>query len=232
MADQGPYGDPPEFTVEDDIDEVLGRGNPNPARVGCPPRAVLMELARRKRPIGDPAYEHLTTCSPCYREFRAWQQAHASQPRGNAFIWMAAAAVLIAFFGVWFFFVARAGAPPDHIARQQSPTAVVPAELDLRQYAVARNDQRQSDRPASSLSRGRLNMTILLPVGWEPGAYEVQVLDSELRSRAAGSGRAEIRDFVTTLQTTLDLSSLPPGAYQLAIRRNGEDWHLFPADVQ
>ena len=36
----------------------------------------------------------------------------------------------------------------------------------------------------------------------------------------------------TTLQTTLDLTSLPSGAYQLAVRRQSEDWHLYPAQVQ
>ena len=34
------------------------------------------------------------------------------------------------------------------------------------------------------------------------------------------------------LQTTLDLTFLPSGAYQLAVRRESEDWHLYPAHVQ
>src|SRR5918993_340734 len=38
--------------------------------------------------------------------------------------------------------------------------------------------------------------SVPLEVGSEPGGYEVQVLDSELRSRAAATGEAEIRDFV------------------------------------
>lgn len=233
MPNQGQDGDPPKFTFEDEIDEVLGRGNPNPERVGCPPRAVLVALARRERPIGDPAYEHLTKCSLCYREFRAWQQAGVSQRRGNALRWLAAAIVLLALAGGWLFSVARErGVPSGQLAQQEPQTPAVATELDLRPYAVTRSEQKQSDRSPSRLSRGRLSITVLLPVGWEPGAYELQVLDSELRSRAAASGRAEIRDYITTLRTTIDLRSLPPGTYQLAIRRDGEDWHLFPADVK
>jgi hypothetical protein len=76
-----------------------------------------------------------------------------------------------------------------------------------------------------------LNVTILLPVGSEPGPYEVQVLDSNLQSKASAPGNAEIRDYVTTLRTTIELGSLTPGAYQLALRRHGEEWHLFPARV-
>ena len=67
-----------EFTPEDEIDELLGRANPNPSRVGCPGRDVLISLARRDRPIGDPAYEHLSRCSACYREVRALQQRRKS----------------------------------------------------------------------------------------------------------------------------------------------------------
>jgi hypothetical protein len=62
------------FIAEDEIDEVLGRANPNPKREGCPARDVLIALSRRERPIGDPSYEHLVRCSPCYREVRTLQQ--------------------------------------------------------------------------------------------------------------------------------------------------------------
>src|SRR5688572_9061233 len=108
MANEGQHSDPPELTSGDDIDKVLGQANPNPTRAGCPPREVLVALSRRERPIGDPAYEHLTKCSPCYREFRALQGAQAPQRPVGAFKWIAAAAaVLVALVGGWVFFVAE-----------------------------------------------------------------------------------------------------------------------------
>lgn len=233
MANEGQHSDPPELTSGDDIDKVLGQANPNPTRAGCPPGEVLMALARRERPIGDPAYEHLTKCSPCYREFRALQQTRAPQRSIGAFKWVAAAAVLVALVGGWFFFVAEdRTVPTGQVARQESPAPELRTELDLRQYAVTRSDQAQSDRPPVPLPRGRLTVTILLPAGSEPGPYEIQVLDSELKSRASATGEAAIRNFITTLQSTIDLQSLPPGTYQLALRRQGEDWHLFPATVK
>jgi hypothetical protein len=91
--------------------------------------------------------------------------------------------------------------------------------------------ERQEQQPLS-LIRDRLDLTILLPVGSEPGSYEVQILDSDLKSRASASASAAIRNFITTLQTTIDLHSLPAGAYQLALRREGEDWRLYPAKIQ
>ena len=70
------------FVPENQIDVVLGGANPNPRRVGCPPRRLLIELARRDRSISDPWYGHLSECSPCYREVRALQQA-AGEWRGT-----------------------------------------------------------------------------------------------------------------------------------------------------
>ena len=45
-------------------------------------------------------------------------------------------------------------------------------------------------------------------------------------------GSAEMRDYITTLRATLDVTNLAPGAYQLAVRRHGEDWRLFPINVK
>jgi hypothetical protein len=53
-----------------------------------------------------------------------------------------------------------------------------------------------------------------------------------LRSRASASGSAEIRNYITTLRTTLDVHELPAGSYQLAVRRQGEGWQMFPARLQ
>ena len=69
----------------DVIDLVFGGANPNPARLDCPGRDVLAQLAGRSLPIEHAGYRHLAQCSPCYREFRA--HAHSkgrlAQPEEN-----------------------------------------------------------------------------------------------------------------------------------------------------
>ena len=95
MAQPGQSPDDDDVRFGDDIDEVLSRANPNPERIGCPPRETLVGLARRAQPLGDPAYEHLVKCSPCYREFRALQESLPSQSaRRSSWSrgWMAVAA--------------------------------------------------------------------------------------------------------------------------------------------
>jgi hypothetical protein len=58
----------------DEIDALFGEANPNPSRTDCPAKEVLLALARRERAMDDPAFEHLTRCSLCYRQFRALQE--------------------------------------------------------------------------------------------------------------------------------------------------------------
>ena len=235
MADERQAGKSPEFTPEDEIDELFARANANPTRVGCPTREVLSELAHKRRPISDPAYEHLAKCSACYREFRGFQQTtHRTPLRRAAWVAAAAAAVIIIVAGAaWFLSPSRGerGTLPQPSV-QESQVAERRMEVDLRKYSVTRNEQQKPETGPVSLARAKSNLTILLPVGSEPGAYEVQVLDSGLRSQASASGEAAIRDYVTTLLATIDLRPLSPGAYQLALRRHGEDWRLFPAEVK
>ena len=61
--------------VTDDVDEVFSHANPNPSRVGCPPKNTLVALAEKALSLDHPAYEHLTKCSPCYVEFRSLQNS-------------------------------------------------------------------------------------------------------------------------------------------------------------
>src|SRR5438067_2068924 len=106
---------PSQFVIEDELDEMFGRGNPNPRRIGCPPRDVLIALARRERPISDPLYEHLGNCSPCYREGRALQQHRSAEGSASRLYakWIAAAAVviLLAAAGVWLYLRPQGHAP-------------------------------------------------------------------------------------------------------------------------
>jgi hypothetical protein len=235
MADERKAGTSPEFTPEDEIDELFARANANPTRAGCPAHDVLIALAHKRRPISDPAYEHLAKCSACYREFRGFQQAPTHWMSRRKAAWVAAAAALIisAAGAVWFSMssVRERGTPPQR-SIPESQVAERRMEVDLRKYSVTRTEQQKRETEPVPLVRGRLNVTILLPVGSEPGKYDVQILDSNLRSQTSSAGEATIREFVTTLQTMIDLRSLTPGAYQLALRRDSEDWHLFPAEVK
>jgi hypothetical protein len=219
----------------DELDELFGAANPNPERVGCPPAETLTALARRERPMDDPAYVHLTQCSPCYCEFRLLQQQDVpSSARGllrsRAARWAAAAVVLLLLvIGGWFY-ARRAGTPEAPV----SPTVVSARalQLDLRPFAVSRSEQGVPGLRPLALSAERLDLTLLLPVGSEPGAHDVRLLGDADQVLAQASGQADIRDFITTLRVEIDLAAVQAGNYRLAVRREGDDWSFYPAAVR
>jgi hypothetical protein len=96
------------------------------------------------------------------------------------------------------------------------------ARLNLKPYAIVRGEAPQQDRSALTMPRARAVLTLLLPTGSEPRPYEVEIRDSSGVSKASARGDASLRNQVTTLDVAADLSSLTPGAYQLAVRRGGE----------
>ena len=232
MTNGGQRPDPSGFRIENEMDLLFGRAHPNPTRVGCPPPDLLKRLARRELPIDDPAYDHFAKCSPCYRELRALQQAdaaYAGSLRRRRMTFAAAALLILVLTGSWF--ALRRG---DSTAVPASPTrepAAQMASLDLRPLAVTRSEDQKSAKPLE-VPRGRVNATILLPVGSSSGAYEVRILDGDLRVRASAKGSAEVRNYVTTLEAPIDLSTVDAGDYQLTLRREGGEWQMFPLRVR
>ena len=233
MTNNGQRSDPLRFQIENEMDLLLGRAHPNPAREGCPPREMLVSLSRRELPIGDPAYDHLSRCSPCYQESRALQQADAAARtaavRRKRLAYAAAAVLVLAVAGSWLA-LRRGDAPPILAPTPNEPVPQV-ASLDLRPLAVTRSEEQKSAEPLE-VPRGRVNATILLPVGSSPGAYEVRILDRDLRVRASTTGAAEIRNYITTLEASIDTGGLEPGDYQLTLRREGGEWQMFPVRIR
>jgi hypothetical protein len=202
-----------------EFDELFGRGYPNPERVGCPSRDLLISLARRERPIGDPAYDHIKECSPCYLEGRAVQEADGHRRR--VLTWAAAAVLAVAAGGATWIVSGRA--PVD---------AEIQAQMDLRPYAIMQGESQSTERQPLRLPRGRVLLTLLLPTGSEPGTYDVEIKDSKAVSRAAARGMADLRNQVTILGVTVETGDLAPGEYQLAVRRTGDGWQEFPLRIE
>jgi hypothetical protein len=215
---------PTQLAHPTELDELFGRGYPNPDRVGCPPREILVSLARRERPIGDPAYNHLKECSPCYLEGRAIQEADALQSRRRILTWAAAAALIVSTGSAAWFLTTREA----DVASGGTPLR---AQLDLRPYALTRGEP-QRDLPPLAVPRADLILTLLLPTGSEPGSYETEIRDSNATVRASARGDAELRNYVSTLEVAVRLGDLSPGAYSLAVRRDGNDWQQFPIRLE
>ena len=215
-------GQPPnqKFEAEDEVDYRFANASPNPNREGCPSRDELVRVSRLETPMGDAVYAHIVRCSPCFREMRALQQAGATTRKTR--MWAVAAAAVVALIvGAWWW-----------MAGSRNGSAVVAVTIDLRPFSVMRGDA-QSPPPAPiDIPRARLDATIVLPLGAEPGTYQVQLLDDAQAVRAEASGEASIIDSMTTLRTPLNTAALPAGPYQLEVRRAGGEGRIVPARLQ
>jgi hypothetical protein len=202
------------FQPQDGLDVVFGGANPNPERVGCPGDRVIRGAARGALPLNHPAYDHLASCSECYRESRAWHASRKSRFRPQPFA--AAAAVLILVAGG--IYVGR-----NRIA---GPSAGVPKEvvLDYQNEGVSRSESGDAARRMRTLPPGLFDLTLLLPTGSEAGRYEFRLLRSDGKAVISTTATASMKDFALRLHIGLDLRSVEPGQYTVQTRRAGEDW--------
>jgi hypothetical protein len=229
-AAQAPSGSPEHYRLRemlelsDDalLDTIYSSAEPNPDRVGCPSREALRELAMRMRPLTDPLWDHVMDCAPCRIDVREMGRRRAVTPKRSATrsLALVAATVLLigTGFGAWL--LTRGAAVPTLMTG------------DLRQYALMRSDRSQLTEPAFDLPQRLVRLTLVLPNGSEPGRYELELRGRNGDALATAWGGATLQGFMTRLSADLDLRSVPPGPSELAIRRTGEDWQLFPVRIR
>jgi hypothetical protein len=82
------------------------------------------------------------------------------------------------------------------------------------------------------LSAKRLDLSILLPIGSEPGRYEIQWLKDIDRPLLSTSGNASVENGITVLRVKLDLSRQPPGNYLMGLRQPPSDWTFYQVTLQ
>jgi hypothetical protein len=222
--------------IADEIQRLLRQAIldkfPNPERRGCLGEAVLREVARRRLPIQDAHWEHVTHCSPCFREFIGFRQEMAASRRRLVRRNRVLLASVLAVAGV-----------VGLVAWRNSPAPVPPAmvaeasfDVDMRPFSVSRGDSEK--QPAANhyggilaRSRGRLN--VILPIGAEEGTYEVRLMDNDLRAvLISGEASATFQDHLVRLAVRFDLTKIPPGRYVLASRRDNGSWMTCPVLIR
>src|SRR5438874_6146447 len=108
------------------LQEALLRNYPNPDRTGCRGSAVLRKMAEREFPHEHPFWdEHVSHCSPCYREFLDFRNrvlALESRNRKNTRLAVAAVVVLVVAAGAYFLFRPPQGVPrtANNVTPQQT----------------------------------------------------------------------------------------------------------------
>jgi hypothetical protein len=198
--------------------DALGRGLltefPNPNRTGCPGSEVLKKIASHEMPLSEAGkwLDHLTSCSPCYREFSQIQSTYRSR-RTRTILAIAASILVVAGIAGWVL-----------LSKQKEPLVAQTVVLDLRNRSVARGGEPNSGEQPLEVSRAATKWNIYLPLGSSEGPYDLRILAPTGGVLVTTSGTASLKDQVTSLQAEMHLSSSPRGEYVLQIRRAGSEW--------
>jgi hypothetical protein len=201
---------------------VLNRGlleeYPNPDRVGCPGSDVLKRIASRAMPLSaaDKWLDHLGSCSPCYRDFLQFQEAHRVR-RKQALLAIAASILIVASLAGW-----------EVLRNQIQPPAAQAAVLDLRNRSLSRGEESNPVEPPLEVKRGVKHLSVYLPLGSAEGPYELCIATNSGAAVFTTSGVASLKDGITSLETVVDLSSASPGLYVLQLRRRDSEWNSYP----
>ena len=114
---------------------------------------------------------------------------------------------------------------------QQSRHKSKDLTIDLSHWVRPRGPEEQPNEQPVQLERARLNLTIRLPIGEEPGQYQVALRRGE-STVVQGRSPGNLENQITTLHLQFDFSSLRSGSYVLAIRQDDGAWEEYPALVR
>jgi hypothetical protein len=190
---------------------------PNPERKGCPDSQTIKAVALGKL-RGEQASQwraHFATCSPCTREYATFRQEFHRAKRLQA-LGAIAAAVVLAVIAGWLA-LGKFGSRGESWRQ---------ASLDLRGHEAFRGAGAPKTEPLE-LARGRLELTLDLPTGSEPGDYDVQLTQGTSQPVAMASARAELADGTAVLKVRIDLGKANVGPASLLVRRPGQSWARY-----
>ena len=200
------------------IEEILLTGFPNPERKGCPSPDVIEALGNRTLGREHAAWQHIWSCSPCFRDFKAIRdqrlatirQLDKNKRNRRTFIGTAVASACAGVGGYLLF----------SNVRSRSTRGFASVVIDLSAAGTVRGSQEDPQEVVAELPRRLDELHLILPRLSQIGRYIVAILQSrsENTAIALGSAAATGTEVKATLLVTLDLSDAKPGRYLLGTR--------------
>jgi len=204
---------------------------PNPDRIGCPgDKTILKNLAAKKIRPTDPVIQHVAECSPCFRELKQFQK---ELNRRRWLQRLGAVAALAAFVLVAVFLWRSERSASTEERSSRGPVIEEAVTLDFRPFAVTRGLEEKPTPPIPTLPRGKLNLTIILPVASTDGPYEFRIVNRSDRLVASGKVDATLKDNQTIISMKLETSDLRAGQYSFWLREQANDiGSPYPIEVR
>lgn len=213
--------------------EVFANSFPNPERKGCPGPGILKRIVIGEGLLNEDEEQwisHCSRCSPCFKEFGEFRRAFVRQRRVRR-ISVVAVVIAAVCIGTWLAVGRRASVKPGSNVAMNSGAPEFPIQVvDLRNWSAVRSDEAvpSPGQTPLELQRERATLVIYLPLGSQPGNYEVEIVNAKSQGALAVSGIARIENGITILRVRMDLSKLSPGQYSLGIRQPPWDWRYYP----
>ena len=207
--------------------DVLMRGAfPNPERSGCPDEEILRAIASRKLSLELAAdwSDHLGFCSPCFAEYDALRRQMRVRRRIR-FAALAACIALGVFGGIWLWFAGWR----QHTIRGNDEMAYA---LDLRNRVAFRGEGPAPVEAPLEIPRGRLFLTVYLPLGSEAGEYDFAIAQQPGTPLIRAGASATLREGVAAFNVKVNLESMRPGPYFACIRRTGLSWRYYRVELK
>lgn len=211
--------------------EALPSDFPNPERLSCPEASTLQAIAGRRLslPDVDDVVDHIATCSPCFTAYSVYRKEN----RSRSYRRRSAAAVTVLTVVIASWYLGRRALSPTQQSPQQISEVTPSTVLDFRNSTAERSDQTPSPRPqeAPHLQRSLLNLQIQLPLGTEDGSYVLQLRNNAGGIAAQSTGTAKWDGTTETLSARIDLRTVAPGQYTLAVRKGAASWREYSVDL-
>jgi len=230
MPDDSPDQIFEEF--RDIIQQTILTKFPNPERKGCVGSTVLKELASRPRPVRDAAWEHVLNCSPCYREFLDFRaelkRARRRLVARRRLMVSGVAAALVIAGAITAYEIAHR----EYSPAPQGAGLYQAAALDLKDRSVVRGEAGHPSKTEPLILPPKpLDLTVYLPIGSEPGIYQVQLLKKIDEPLMTVAGEARIEHGNTILRARIDLTHVATGAVLIGLRQPPSDWTYYPVTI-
>jgi hypothetical protein len=106
------------------------------------------------------------------------------------------------------------------------------AVLDFRYSTAERSYQTPLPRPeVPRLQRSLLNLQVQLALGTEDGSYVLQIRNNAGGIVVQATGTAKWDGTTETLSARIDLRTVKPGQYKLAVRKGVASWRQYSVFV-
>jgi hypothetical protein len=199
----------------------------NPDHIDCPDSDTIQAIASRRlsHPNFDDTVDHIAMCAPCLEEYNHRRREYRIRRRRP---WVVGFAALLVLGIFWTYHLSRQRSPKDQFAQGTRPILLA-ATLDYSDWTAERSSSPSpSKRETPRVARGRLALTLILPIGTEDGPYTVRLRSASGEIVAQANGIVTWTGGAEKLVTNLDLTPLSAGAYYISVQSADASLRTYP----